>query len=45
MNEDNLRNLETVASGLGEILGQVVFVGGATVEFYDIVLSQREPMG
>jgi predicted nucleotidyltransferase len=34
MNEDNLRNLETVASGLGEILGQVVFVGGATVELY-----------
>ena len=34
MKADNMHNLETVAIGLGELLERVVFVGGATVEFY-----------
>lgn len=34
MNETSLRNLETVAEGLGPLLDQVVFVGGAVVGLY-----------
>jgi predicted nucleotidyltransferase len=34
LNATNIHNLETAAKGLGELLDQVVFVGGATVEFY-----------
>jgi hypothetical protein len=34
MKADNIHNLETVANGLGELLERIVFVGGATVQFY-----------
>jgi hypothetical protein len=34
LNATNTQKLEIVAEGLGDILDQFVFVGGATVEFY-----------
>jgi hypothetical protein len=34
MKTTNMHNLETAANGFGELLDQVVFVGGATVAFY-----------
>lgn len=35
MNLENVKMLELAAAHLGDLLGEVVFVGGATVEFMD----------
>lgn len=34
MPSPNQGRIETIASGLGDLLSEVVFVGGSVVEFY-----------
>lgn len=43
MKRTNLEMLRRVARALGEIVDQVVFVGGATVQFYATRSGAPEP--